>query len=169
MESAPTVKTSKSPPKSVGVGAFDNPFFLKQSRQKPSLATRFSHRIGRAGACSRRLCFMEFGPSGVSLRLGRAHVPATRCVAFHDARVATLRRSLQPKYRSAHQIGRGWRPRHPVFSNTISPKAFSGGRLVLQATVEFALKTQRMRCCLACVTDYSSTASGPPSLAREGL
>ena len=59
---------------------------------------------------------MEFGPSGVSLRLGRAHVPATRCVAFHYARVATLRRSLQPKYQPPHRICRG---DHNVFEENL--------------------------------------------------
>ena len=37
----------------------------------------------------------------VSLRLGRAHVLTTHCVVIHYARVATLRRPLQPKYRIA--------------------------------------------------------------------
>ena len=56
------------------------------------------------------------GTPRVSLRLGRAHVPATRCVAFHYARVATLRRPLQSRKITPHNVCRG---DHNVFEENL--------------------------------------------------
>ena len=73
-----------------------------------------------AGAPSRREPKVTLrqtnGTPRVSLRLGRAHVPATRCVAFHYARVATLRRPLQSRKITPHNVCRG---DHNVFEENL--------------------------------------------------